>query len=74
MSWLKPKPAAKYCGIGERTLRKLLKEGLRHSRLPSGTILIKAAWIDEFFERFEVGSQADEVNQIVDSTLREMDL
>jgi excisionase family DNA binding protein len=65
--WGKIKPAAKYAGISERTFRDWLKVGLPHSRLPSGTILIKYSDIDEFLKRFEVmKNQADEmVEQIL---------
>ena len=61
--WLRIKDAAKYCGVSPRTLRSWLKAGLRHSRLPSGTILIKAEWIDQFLEAFVVD------NQVVDRTV-----
>jgi len=50
--------------MGERTFRPWLKRGLRHVRLPSGTILIKYEWIDKFLENFEV--QDNEVSRIVD--------
>jgi hypothetical protein len=52
--WAKIKTAAKYSGVSVRTLRKWLKSDLRHSRLPSGTILTKREWIDEYLESFEV--------------------
>lgn len=50
--WTKIKTAAKYAGIGERTFREWLKQGLTHSRLPSGTILIRYSAIDKFIEHF----------------------
>ena len=50
--WGKVKSAADYAGLSERTLRTLLQKGLKHSILPSGTILIKYEWIDEYFESF----------------------
>jgi excisionase family DNA binding protein len=65
--WLKVKEAANYCGLSERKIRSLLKEGLRHSRLRSGTILIKVEWIDEYLGWFEV--QENEVDKIVDEVL-----
>ena len=64
--WAKIKPAAQYAGISERTLRQWLKEGLRHTRLKTGTVLIKYTWVDEFLEQFEVGSES-EVERIVNS-------
>ena len=66
--WLKVKEAAVYCGISERTIRSWLKEGLRHSRLRSGTILIRVSWIDEYLVRFE--AQENEVDMIVDEVMR----
>ena len=67
--WLKVKEAAVYCGLSERTVRSLLKEGLRYSRLQSGTILIKHEWLDEFFEGFEV--RENEVDTIVKGVMRD---
>jgi len=61
--WLKVKNAAKYADVSERTLRGWLKEGLRHSRLTTGTILIKPQWIDEYLSGFEC--QENEVDNIV---------
>ena len=66
--WLKVKDAAVYSGMSERTIRTLLKQGLRHSRLSSGTILIKIEWIDEFLERWE--AEENEVDRIVDEVVR----
>jgi len=56
--------------MSERTLRTWLKWGLRHSRLPSGTILINERWIDEYIEQFE--STRNEVDEMVNSLLRDM--
>ena len=64
--WAKIKFAAHYAGISERTLRSWLKNGLRHTRLPTGTILIKYSWIDQFLENYE-DTKEDEVNRIVNS-------
>jgi len=63
--WLKVKPAAKYAGVSERTIRSWLKAGLPHSRMLSGTILIAYADLDEYIRRFE--STTDEVGAMVDS-------
>ena len=68
--WLKVKEAAVYCDMSERTFRSWLKDGLRYSRLRSGTILIKTEWIDEYLERSEV--QENEVDKIVDEVVRGM--
>jgi hypothetical protein len=45
----------------------LLKKGLKHSRLPSGTILVRFSDIDEFLESFAVND--DQVDEIVNEIL-----
>jgi len=62
--WVKVKVAAKYAGVSERTFRDWLKCGLRHSRLNTGTILIRYAWIDEYLHDFE--EKENQVDGIVD--------
>jgi len=64
--WAKIKPGAYHAGVSERTFRSWLKIGLRHVRLPSGTILIKYVWVDEFLEGFE-DTMEKEVDRIVNS-------
>lgn len=68
--WTKLKGAAKYTGLSERTLRTLLKDGLRHSRLRSGTILLRYAWLDEFFSQYEVIE--NEADELVDAVCKEI--
>ncbi|OGP68413.1 MAG: hypothetical protein A2W27_10990 [Deltaproteobacteria bacterium RBG_16_44_11] len=68
--WVKIKPAARYAGISERTMRDWLKDGLVHSRLPSGTILIRYEQIDQFLKQYE--AKENKVDQIVNDTLREL--
>lgn len=68
--WAKIKTGAKYSGVSVRTFRKWLKAGLRHSRLPSGTILTKPEWMDEYLEGFEVVE--NEVDKITESICKEM--
>lgn len=63
--WFRIKAGAKYAGVSERTLRSWLKTGLRHSRLPTGTILVKREWLDEFLEHYEYDTDGSEVNRIV---------
>jgi predicted site-specific integrase-resolvase len=70
MGWLKIKRAAAYAGVSERTCRTWLKEGLRHARLPSGCVLIKEMWLDEYLEQFE--SSKNEVDNLVDQVWKEM--
>ena len=64
----KVKRAAQYAGVSERTFRKWLKDGLRHSRI-GRTILIRYSWIDEYLAKYEV--LQDEVNEIVEDILKE---
>ena len=66
--WAKIKGASKYAGISERTMRTWLKEGLKFSRLPTGTILIKYTSIDQYLEQFT--TQDNKVDLIVNETLR----
>ena len=69
--WLRPKAAAEYCNVGERTLRTWLKdEGLRSSRV-RGSILIKISWIDDFIEKNEVGHR-NELEGIVDEVCKDI--
>ena len=68
--WAKIPKIAEYMGFSERTVRELLKRGLRHSRMDTGTILVKYAWADEFLEQFEATS--NEVETIVDEVMRDL--
>jgi excisionase family DNA binding protein len=71
--WLKPKSAAQYCDVGERTMRTWLKEeGLRHTRI-RGTILIKIEWLDEFLTVLEV-NDGSEVDRIVNGVMEGLEL
>ncbi len=68
--WLKVKDAAKYAGISERTFRDWLKQKLKFSRLPSGTILIKKEWVDQYLERFIVSEAEVDVDLIVADVMK----
>lgn len=68
--WAKIKQAAPYGGVKERTFRKWLREGLKYSRLPSGTILVKYSEIDKFLESYEV--RDNEINKIVDEVCNDL--
>ncbi len=65
--WHKVKKAAQYAGISERTLRTWLKQGLLHSRMPSGTILISTTAIDAFIRKYQVNE--NEVEKITNEVL-----
>lgn len=69
--WLRILPAAEYCCVSPRTLRKWLRRGLKHSRV-GGAILIKVDDLDEYLERFsETSNKVDEmVNRVVREVLR----
>ncbi len=56
--WLKPAQGAKYCSVSLKTFRSWLQDGLKHSRLKSGHILIKISNIDEYLQRFEITESA----------------
>ena len=63
--WLRPKQAAEYCGVSERTLREWLKGGLRCVR-KGNIVLIKVEWFDSFLEGFETDDQGFEIDRLVD--------
>lgn len=69
--WGKIKDGAKYSGVKERTFRDWVKDGLKHSRLPSGTILIKYEWIDAYLEAF--AAREDQVDKIVNETMKKLE-
>ena len=68
--WAKVRKGAEYAGVSERTFRGWLKNGLKHTRLSSGTVLVKYSSIDEYLEGFEVNENL--VDEIVDSVVSEM--
>jgi predicted site-specific integrase-resolvase len=67
--WVRPRAAAQYAGVGRRILYGWLRDGLPHSRLPSGRILIRLADVDLYLRRFQVRDTAD-VSGIVEDMLR----
>jgi excisionase family DNA binding protein len=68
--WAKVKEAAKYAGVSVRTLRDWLKNGLRHSRVSAGMILVSYAAIDDYLVGFEVNE--NQVDAIVDDVMQEL--
>jgi len=64
--WCKIKKAAVYADVSDRTLEDWLKQGLKFTRLPTGTRLIKYQWIDEYLEGY-----ADS-NNVVDKMVKEI--
>ena len=72
--WAKAKQAAKYAGVSERTFRDWLRSGkLKHTKLPTGTVLIRFAAVDDFLQQFEAG-QDDGVRSIVDDVVNRMSI
>jgi excisionase family DNA binding protein len=69
--WAKIKKAAQYAGVSERTVRSWLKNGLKHSRLPSGTVLIKFSSVDDYLEQFEV-NEDQRIDELVDSVVSDV--
>jgi len=67
--WAKVKEAANYAGVSVRTVRDWLKNGLRHSRVGAGMILVSYAAIDEYLVGFEVSR--NRINAIVDEVMQE---
>ena len=65
--YAKVKKAAGYAGVSERTFRGWLKDGLRHIRLRSGSLLIPYAAIDEYLAQFEVSQ--NQIDSIVNEVL-----
>ena len=70
-NWMKVKEAAKYSGVTVRTFRRWLKDGLRHSRLKSGTILVNPALIDEYLFRYEV-KESDSIDRVVNEVFTQI--
>jgi hypothetical protein len=73
--WMKISAAADYIGMSPRSVRSLLKRGLKHSRILSGTILIKPKNIDEYLEQFEVNNTetASRIETEVERIIREIE-
>ena len=70
--WLRPKAAAVYCNVGERTLRTWLGEGeLRFSKI-KGTVLIKVSWLDSFLQNHEVKKDQDQVTSLVEEITKDL--
>jgi hypothetical protein len=70
MPWLKVKEASKYAGISPRTFRSWLGKGLCYTKLPSGLILVKTDWVDEFLDQFK--TKNDKLNRIAQSILKDL--
>ena len=69
-NWGNIRDGAKYSGVSERTFRKWLKKGLRHSRLETGSVLIRFTAIDEYLEKHSVCD--NKTDEIVDEVLKDL--
>jgi predicted site-specific integrase-resolvase len=56
--------------VSQRTLRTWLKEGLRHAKLPTGTIRIRYDAVDAFLEQF--ADSQHQVDAVVDQLFSEL--
>ena len=72
-SWGKVQDISDYSGLSVRTVRDLLKIGLKYSRLPSGTILVRFIDVDAFLESFSVVRE-NGLDDIVNKIVREVGL
>ena len=62
--------AAQHVGVTPRTLRKWLKEGLKHVRVSSRLIRTKMAWVEDF-----MGSRLhsrNHIEELVNSVLGDL--
>ena len=69
--WCKPSKGAEYSDVSLKVFRGWLKNGLRHIRLPSGTILIPYGWIDEYLMGF-ADKGTNQVDEIVNQVVKEL--
>ncbi len=70
-AWGTMPAAAEYAGVGKARIRRWMKNGLKHSRLPTGRVLIRFVDIDSYLERYQVDEEAV-VNATVNEILRDM--
>lgn len=70
--WTKKVDGAAYAGVSPRTFHAWLRNGLRHVKLPSGTVLTRYSWIDEFLDGFEVEAERDRIGELVTEIMDEM--
>lgn len=71
--WVKIPDAAQYSGVSTRTFRKWLAAGLKHARLPSGTVLVQISDINEYLEQYSQDKITDTaVDKIANQVLRDL--
>ena len=70
--WCKPSEGRKYAGnVSRKKFYSMLRNGLRHVRLPNGRILTKYDWIDAYLEAFEMQSTDEKAKNIADQLLED---
>ena len=68
--YCKVKKGANYAGVSVRTFRNWLKNGLKHSRMGSNSVLIKYEHIDDYIKQFEF--KCNEIDDVVNSVMADM--
>jgi excisionase family DNA binding protein len=67
--YCKVKKGAAYGGVSERTFRDWLKQGLPYHKLPTGTVLISYADIDQYLSQFR--KDGTKVSEIADQIMKD---
>ena len=67
--WVQIKGAAAYAGVSPRTLRYWFKQGLPHSRMSKGLVLIRYADLDADIEKHMLteGDTDKRLDEIIES-------
>lgn len=72
--YMKMRDAARYAGVCVSTLRKWMRGGLRYARLPGGTVLVRASWVDEYLANFVCeGGGRDRIDEMIDEVMEGWD-
>ena len=67
IGWLRPKNAAEYCNVSERTIHDFMNDGLKYIKR-KGIVLIRVEDLDEYLSQYVVDDKVD-VNDIVRDVL-----
>jgi hypothetical protein len=67
--WCKPSTGADYADVSLKQFRSWLRNGLEHSQLPNGRILVKYSAIDRYLEQFGV---RNEVKQLAEQLVEDL--
>jgi len=69
-AWGKIVDNAKRVGVSPRLVRRWLKMGLKHSRVPGGCVLIRFEDVDDFLKSYEI--RENKIDQLVDEIIKEI--